>query len=272
MRFSIITPNYNGASFLEETIVSVLNQKQSGLELEYIVVDGGSTDGSHAIIDQYRAAIDHLIIEKDSGPANAINKGLAMATGDVVAWLNADDIYYPDTLKRVAQGFGQSDRQVAFCFGRCPIINDQGGVIREGITAFKEFFFPFSCRFLHQSINYISQPALFFRRSTIASAGYLREDWVAAWDYEFILRLWREGQGKVVPGAPLAAFRWHETSISGQNFSRQFKEEFEAAKEDAGLLSLQTLLHYAVRWGIVAAYSGMSGMRRFQSRGCNHGR
>lgn len=271
MRFSIITANFNSASFLEETLVSIMSQKQPGVELECIVVDGESTDGSHAIIEKYRDSIDHLVIEKDSGPANAINKGLKLATGDIIAWLNADDIYYANTLKRVAECFVQSGEGIAFCFGGCPIINEKGQEIREGITRFKEYFFPYSSRFLYQSINYISQPSLFFRRSALAKVGFLREDLVAAWDYEFILRLWQEGAGKVVPGPPLAAFRWHEASISGQNFTRQFKEEYEAAKNDAGLISLQTLLHYGVRWGIVAAYSTMSGLRKLQGRGNNCG-
>lgn len=271
MRFSIITANYNTGAFLEGTLLSILKQKQPGVELECIVVDGGSTDGSHEIIEKFRGSIDQLVIEKDSGPANAINKGLALATGEVIAWLNADDIYYADTLQRVAQCFAQGGAGVVFCFGGCPIINEEGLEIRAGITGFKEFFFPYSSRFLHQAINYISQPALFFRRSALAKVGFLREDMVAAWDYEFILRLWREGTGKVVPGAPLAAFRWHEASISGQNFSLQFKEEFEAAKNDAGLFSLQTFLHFGVRWGIVAAYSGMSVKRKLQGIGNNHG-
>ena len=141
MRFSIITANFNGASFLEETITSVLAQQVDGVDLEYIVVDGGSTDGSLAIIEKYRDSIAHLIVEKDNGPANAINKGFTLATGDVVAWLNADDIYQKDCLKRVQQCFTENGDTMAFCFGGCPIINEQGKEIREGITRFKSAFF-----------------------------------------------------------------------------------------------------------------------------------
>ncbi|MCW5212668.1 glycosyltransferase, partial [Desulfobulbus sp. TB] len=103
MRFSIITPNYNGDSFLEQTLRSVISQPSHGIELEYIVVDGGSTDSSQEILQRYAQDITHTIIEPDTGPANAINKGLQLATGDVLAWLNADDIYYPGTFERVAQ-------------------------------------------------------------------------------------------------------------------------------------------------------------------------
>lgn len=263
MKFSIITPNFNGERFLEQTLVSVLSQREEAVDLEYIVIDGGSTDGSLAIIDKYRNEIKHLVVENDTGPANAINKGLALATGDLVAWLNADDLYQPGSLKRV-EGFFADDDNVAFCFGGCPIIDENGAEIRSGITRFKAAFFPFSSRFLHQSINYISQPALFFRRSVREKVGLLREDMIAAWDYEFTLRLWKEGSGRYIPGAPLAAFRWYEGSISGKNFSVQFKEEFEAARDDAGLLSPATILHYGVRWGIVSIYYSMLYMRKLR--------
>jgi glycosyltransferase involved in cell wall biosynthesis len=263
MRFSIITPNYNGASFLEKTINSVLTQKQQGIELEYIVVDGGSTDNSHAIIDTYKSSIDRLIIEKDSGPANAINKGLAVATGDIIAWLNADDFYFPGALQRVKNRF-ECRPDASFCFGKCIIVNEHDEEIRKGITLFKEWFFPFSCRFVFQCINYVSQPAVFFRRTALSGDVRLREDMVAAWDYEFFLRLWHQGDGALVGGDPLSAFRWHESSISGQNFSKQFQEELVEAKKDAGNCSVQALIHQSVCWGIIGIYSCMSLFRRLQ--------
>ncbi|XCN73552.1 MAG: glycosyltransferase family 2 protein [Candidatus Electrothrix aestuarii] len=261
MRFSIITPSYNSALYLEQTIESVLRQQEGeGVSLEYIVVDGGSTDGSQKIIAQYAEYITHTIIEPDTGPANAINKGLRLASGDVIAWLNADDLYYPRTLERVRQAL-ECRPAAAFCFGACPIVDEQGKEIRAGITRFKEFFYPFSSRFTYQCINYLSQPAMFFRRQAVDRAGLLSENMVAAWDYDFILRLWHFGDAVQVAGAPLSAFRWHEGSISGQNFQTQFQEEYLAAQVDAGVLSLQTVLHFFVRWGIVGAYSAMAQLR-----------
>jgi GT2 family glycosyltransferase len=178
----------------------------------------------------------------------------------VVAWLNADDYYYPDSLERVQAAFNQQP-QKALAFGRCLIVDEQGTEIRRGITKFKEFFFPLSSRFTIQSINYISQPAMFFRRSALEAVGTLRQDLKAAWDYEFILRLWRQGGGFQVPGSPLSAFRWHPGSISGQHFRQQFKEEYDVAVADAGRLSLPVLLHWGVRWGIVGSYSLMERRR-----------
>lgn len=263
MRFSVITPNYNGLPFLEQTICSVLQQRERGIELEYIVVDGGSTDGSHTVIEKYRSEIDTLIIEKDTGPANAINKGLAHASGDVVSWLNADDIYYPQALINVKQIFAKNPR-VALCFGKCPIIDENGEEIRAIITHFKECFFHLSSEFTFQCINYISQPALFFRREAMLGAGRLREDMVAAWDYEFMLKLWHFGAGIVVPGGPIAAFRWHEKSISGQNYKIQFKEELDSVIQAVGKWKAQILLHHCVRWGIVGAYTWMSLLRQLR--------
>ena len=265
MRFSIITPSFNGGIFLEECIKSVLVQQHPDLEIEYIVIDGGSTDNSHHILTQYSNSINHILIEKDTGPANAINKGFRLATGDIIAWLNVDDFYFPDTLLRV-QKFMIDYPDASCCFGSCPIVDEQGAEIRNNITRFKEFFYPFSSRFTYQCINYISQPALFFRGDAVRKIGYLREDMIAAWDYDFILRLWRQGAAERVKGDPLAAFRWHENSISGENFQIQFQEEYDAAKKDAGALSLQTGLHFLVRWGIVSIYSTMSIARSFSRK------
>jgi glycosyltransferase involved in cell wall biosynthesis len=258
--FTIITPNYNGAVYLSQCIESVLAQRQDGMQVQYILIDGASTDASLAVADRYRDQIDIVVSEPDRGPADAINKGLRRAEGDVVAWLNADDVYYPGTLRRVA-AIAAAQPERALWFGRCPIVNEQGDEIRRGITRFKEFFFPLSCQFTIQSINYISQPAMFFRRSALEAAGLLRQDLKAAWDYAFILRLWRQGGGVVIPGGPLAAFRWHPGSISGQHFRQQFQEEYDVAVADAGRLSLPVLLHWGVRWGIVGAYSLMAWQR-----------
>lgn len=247
----------------------MVQQRRQGVEVEYIVVDGGSTDGSHAIIDKYRSDIDILIIEKDSGPANAINKGMALAAGDSVSWLNADDIYFPNILARVEEVFTRNPK-ASLCFGKCPIIDENDSEIRPFITRFKELFFPLSSQFTFQCINYISQPALFFRREAMLKAGKLREDMVAAWDYDFMLRLWHSGHGAVVPGGPLAAFRWHEQSISGQNYRAQFKEELEAVITELGRWKLQVLIHRFVRLSIVGAYNGMANVRNWQHKfgGC----
>ena len=257
MKITVITPNRNGERFLEESILSVQAQACPEIEIEHIVVDGASTDRSLEIVQRHRTGIAHVISEPDRGPASAINKGLRMATGDVIGWLNADDRYRPHALRRVAEALNRHPRKT-LCFGHCPIIDETGNEIRRGITRFKELFFPFSCRFAIQSINYVSQPAMFFRRQSYTVAGPLREDLRCAWDYEFILRLWKQGGATQVPNPALAEFRWHPGSLSGREFVRQFEEELDAAMTDAGRYSPQALIHRGVRWGIVTIYTRMA--------------
>jgi glycosyltransferase involved in cell wall biosynthesis len=258
-----------GALFLEKTLASIVQQREDGIDLELIVVDGGSTDSSPTIIKRFQSEIDVLIVEEDTGPAQAINKGFALAKGDIVSWLNADDLYFPGALKRIQKAMHASS-SASFCFGRCLIIDEKESEIRRGITRFKELFFPVSSKLTFQTINYISQPALFFRKSALDAVGFLREDMVAAWDYEFLMRLWVHGQGRVVNGSPLAAFRWHEHSISGRKFHLQFQEELAVARRAAGEWAPQVLLHHLVRLGVVSAYSLMA-MMRYLSAKCRKG-
>lgn len=260
MKISVITANYNKKQFLEECIKSVIRQRTDGVDVEYLVIDANSTDGSLDIIRRYEKDINALVVEKDKGPTDAINKGLKRASGDLVAWLNSDDFYFPGALQRVAQAM-EANPAKALCFGHCPIVNESGKEIRGCITGFKEMFFPVSSRFTVQCINYVSQPAMFFRRAVVEKAGLLRTDLKCAWDYDYILKLWRHGGAVRIRRPPLAAFRWHEGSLSGQFFRDQFREEWEIARADSGAFSLQTLLHLGVRWGIVWSYSLML-MRR----------
>jgi glycosyltransferase involved in cell wall biosynthesis len=126
MKISIVTPSYNQAGFLEETIKSVVDQ---GYEhLEYIVIDGGSTDGSAQIIDKYRRHLHYSVSEPDSGHANALNKGFARSSGQIMAWLNSDDKYLPWTLKTVAEIFDEYP-QVNWIVGTDAIWNDKGAMV-----------------------------------------------------------------------------------------------------------------------------------------------
>jgi glycosyltransferase involved in cell wall biosynthesis len=261
MKFSIVTPNFNGARFLEATLASIAAQRAAGLEVEHWIVDGGSTDGSQEIIQRYLGPETFLLVERDHGPADAINKGLRRVTGDFVAWLNADDLYEPGTLARAAAVLS-AHPQAALAFGHCRIVDESGEEIRRGITRLKECFFPLSSHFTFQCLNYISQPAMFFRRAALERTGLLRRDLTAAWDYEFILRLWRQGGAARIPGGPLSDFRWHPGSISGRTFAQQFREEWHAAADDAGRWSPQAVIHLGVRFGIVGIYSLMAACRR----------
>ena len=261
MKITVITPNYNGGRWLARGMDSVLAQELApGDELEYLFLDGGSTDDSLKIAEARRARLAALVSEKDDGPADALNKGFARATGELVGWLNADDVYRPGALAK-AIAAAKAHPRAAFFFGKCRIVDEAGVEIRGFPTFVKNACFPFSSRFLIQCINYVSQPASWFRRSALAAAGGLRTDFKAAWDYDLTLRLWRQGGGVRIAGEPLADFQWHPGSISGTHYERQFAEEWRAAAADAGRFSPQAAIHWLVRHGIVACYRLMNRSR-----------
>ncbi len=259
MKITVLTPNYNGGRWLARCMDSVLSQQLApGDELEYILLDGSSTDGSLSIAWDRRSRLTAIISEKDRGPAFALNKGFQRATGDLIGWLNSDDVYRPGALAAAAAA-ARAHPKASFFFGKCRIVNEAGREIRGFPTLVKNVCFPFSCRFLIQCINYVSQPASWFRRTALeAVGGKMRTDFKAAFDYDLMLRLWRQGGGVRISGAPLADFQWHSGSISGTHFERQFEEEWRAAVEDAGRHSLQAFLHAGVRHGIVACYRIMN--------------
>jgi glycosyltransferase involved in cell wall biosynthesis len=267
VKITVVTPNLNGMPFLEATLASVARQTGDGLDVEYIVVDGGSTDGSLECLARYGDLVSQVIELPASGPAAAINAGFAAATGDVVAWLNSDDVYRDNALARVVAEF-TAHPDLAMTFGHCPIIDEEDNEIRHFITWFKECFFPLSSRATLQIINYISQPATFFSRRAIQEAGPIREDMKAAFDYEFLLRLWRTGPVRWLKNPAVSCFRWHERSISAGHFETQFREELDVARRDAGRFSLQYLLHTLVRIGIVGSYKAMAHQRKRRGAPC----
>ena len=262
MKITILTPNYNGARWLARCMDSVLSQElAAGDELEYFLLDGGSTDGSLEIAEARRGRLAGIVSEKDHGPADALNKGFARATGDLVGWLNADDVYRPGALAKAAAA-AKAHPAAAFFFGKCRIVDEEGREIRGFPTFVKNACFPVSCRFLIQCSNYVSQPSSWFRRTALlAAGGGLRTDFKAAWDYDLTLRLWRQGGGVKIPGEALADFQWHPGSISGTHYERQFAEEWRAAAEDAGKWSPQAAIHWGVQHGIVGCYRIMNRTR-----------
>ena len=261
-RVVVITPCFNSAATLPELLDSIDAQAadaERGLfELLHLVLDAGSTDGSRDILATRPRPWRKVILEPDRGPADAINKGFARAAdAEFVAWLNADDAYAPGAIARAVAALRMRP-DASFAFGRCPIVDADGREIRRGVTCFKEFFYPYSCRFVLRTLNYVSQPATLFRKSALDAAGPLRTDLTAAWDYDLLLRLLHQGPCVRVSGAaPMARFRWTPGSISGANTRRQFDEELAVALADAGSLSLSGFLHRIVRIGILTIYGRM---------------
>jgi glycosyltransferase involved in cell wall biosynthesis len=251
-RISIITPALNSARFIEQTIASVLDQRYP--DLEYIVIDGGSTDGTLDILKRYSDRL-RWISEPDRGQADAINKGLRLSTGEILAYLNADDYYEPDALRKVGRAF--SARPLArWLTGRCRIVDDGGRELRRPVTRYKEFWLRRGRSGVLSILNYISQPATFWRRSAWEEVGPFDDSLNYALDYDYWLRISRHYPLHVLD-EPLANFRLHRTSKSGAGFVEQFDEEYEVARRHVSSAALLGL-HQGHKRLIQAVYRTLS--------------
>jgi len=250
MRISIVTPSYNQAHFIERTIESVLEQR-GDFELEYLVMDGGSTDGALEILERYSDRLQYFS-EKDQGPTDAIAKGFRAATGDVIGWLNSDDLYCDGALQRVTEAFAAAPAARWLC-GKCRIINSEGRECRKAITCYKNWWLRrYSLRKL-LIVNFISQPAVFFRRELIQEIGAPDRECEIAFDYAYWMRIATRHDPLIVDEY-LACFRAHQESLSGANTVQQFREECKLAVKYNPGLALVKPLHTLHCWAIVAAY------------------
>ncbi len=195
---SIVTPSYNQARYIEQTIRSVLEQGYP--RLEYLVIDGGSSDGSQEIIKKYADKLSGWVSEKDRGQADAINKGLARTGGEIVAWLNSDDYYLPGAVSRAVQTF-QQHPEAGLVYGNVLSVDGQGKVFNL------QTFRPYTLEDL-MAFQIISQPAVFMRRSILEQAGLLDLSYHLLLDHQLWLRLARLAPIIYLPET-LAAARYH---------------------------------------------------------------
>ena len=177
---SIITPSYNQAVFLERTILSVLNQTYP--DIEYIIIDGGSQDDSVNVIHKYQDKLKGWVSEKDQGQTDAINKGFAMANGDILAWINSDDTYEPDAIK-LAVEYLDAHPEVGLVYGDTKFINEKDEVIGTFPAAQTNY------AKLRQGYVHIPQQAAFFRASLWKQVAPLDPSFYFAMDYDLWVRL-----------------------------------------------------------------------------------
>lgn len=245
VRITVVTPTLDQARFIERSLESVLAQR-GAFELEYLVQDGGSTDGTLDILRRYERRLAWRS-EPDAGQADAVNRALRRSTGDVVGWLNSDDLLLPGALDRVARAFAENPGAM-WLHGGCTIVDEEDRPIRRWVAAYKSHR---ARRYSRRALlleNFVSQMTVFWRREALAQAGELDPDLHLSFDYEYWLRLARLGDPLWLE-EPLAAFRWYRTSKSGANFVRQSAEEYQAflrhAPADAGWLRLRKRIRLA---------------------------
>lgn len=182
-KISIVTPSFNQGEFIEETILSVLNQNYPNLE--YFIVDGGSTDNSVEIIKKYEKKLTWWVSENDKGHADALNKGFSRASGDIMAWINSDDKYYPWTFKTVAEVF-QSENNIQWLQGKQSKFDSKGRLV-SAWECHKNIF-----DFMSGNYAWIQQESVFWTKELWRkSGGYIDENYKFMVDGELWCRFFK---------------------------------------------------------------------------------
>ena len=226
-KISVITPSFNQAAYLERTILSVLDQGYPNLE--YIIVDGGSTDGSVDIIRKYADHLTYWISEPDEGQANAINKGLRRATGDWVGWQNSDDIFYPHAFSQMAQ-MAKKKPAADLIIGNMDLIDKDDALLRD-----MKYVRPTYRSMLAEGMVLTNQAA-FWKRRLHDEIGYLDEGLDCGFDFEWFLRVLNGGRIAEHVNGTWGGLRMHEetkTSNRQAVFYREYEQILEGRKRSS---------------------------------------
>jgi glycosyltransferase involved in cell wall biosynthesis len=237
-KISIITPSLNQKEYIEKTILSV--REQNYPNYEHIIIDGKSTDGTLDILKKFKNEITY-ISEKDTGQANAINKGLRMASGDILAFINSDDYYLPNTFNSIISAF--QNHSAGWLIGDYKIIDSLGNEIHNFVIKYKKTLREMDKIKLFYLANYIPQPSTFWKRNFFIASGYFNEKYTYAFDYEYWLRLYKI-ETPIIIRNELSAFRIHQSSKGSQDYELQLDEEIRILKEqrvDKFFIALHTI-------------------------------
>jgi len=244
-KISIVTPSYNQAQFLEKTILSVLNQNYPNLE--YIIIDGGSTDGSLEVIKKYEKYLTYWVSEKDNGQADAVNKGFQKSSGEILAWLNADDLYLPGTLFKVKDNF-QKDRENNFIYGHSLLIDKKDNIMRVCYTIPQTYH-----SYIYDRGGNIFQGPVFWKRDIFYKYGGLDSKLYFALEYKLFDNFFKHERG-IFLNDILAAYRIHKKTKSSTVESKLVIEEFDSIRKTNRNIVLK--FYYRVRRWIFYLYYG----------------
>ena len=205
-KISIVTPSFNQGQFIEDTILSVIGQNYPNVE--YIIMDGGSTDNTVEIIKKYESKISYWVSEPDEGQAAAINNGFSIATGDILMWLNSDDMLMPNILNYIVSSVEKKGN--GLFFGNC--INFKEG---NDLTSYGSDVIKANERFKINEVDFIIQPSSFWTRKTWIQVGRLNTTLHFGFDWEWFIRA-KEAGIKFFPiSKTLSIYRWHDSHKTG---------------------------------------------------------
>lgn len=236
---TIVTPSFNQVDYLEATIKSVL--EQSYPHIEYIIMDGGSTDGSVDVIQKYAGKLGYWESAKDKGQTDAINKGFNRAKGDILAWLNSDDTYATPNAIADAVNFLVANPEVAMVYADCDFINEQGQVIGKFASRQTDY------AKLRTGYVHIPQQTMFFRARYWKELGPLDPSFYFAMDYDLWVRIARHAPIQYLPGKTWANFRIHTSSKTNVNDERGWKEMLRVHYRDGGSFFSPIVAKYYLR-------------------------
>ncbi len=237
MLISIITPSYNQAEFLEASMRSVLEQDYP--DIEYILVDGGSTDGSVEIIKKYADRLAWWVSERDRGHADALNKGFAHAHGEIFAWLNSDDTYYPGAVSEAVAAL-QAHPEAGMVYGDADLTDRQGHIIGRFASRQTDY-----TRLLRGYVH-IPQATTFYRADLWRQLGPLDLSLFFGFDYDLWVRFSKVSRLQYIP-KKWAAFRLHEEGKSVRNDDQCYPDMIRVYQRETGHRLSWLLLKAGVR-------------------------
>lgn len=230
---TIVTPSYNMAPFLRQAVASVLDQDYPSVE--YVVIDGGSTDGSVEILKEYGSRLRY-VSEPDRGQADAVNRGFLKGSGSLFAFLNADDYYYPGAVRAAVEAF-ERDPEAGAVYGEANHVDAAGAVLGRYPTRLFD-----SGRF--QTGCYICQPACFMRSDVFRAAGMLNPNLRFALDYDLWIRIARRWSMRKIDDC-LACSRLHPGAKTVSSARQVYREIFQVLKAHYGYVPIEWIYGYA---------------------------